>query len=155
MVPQLRLGSNQDPRPLKWVYFAPVIYSSLNVLVLRSLHGQPAAATRRQARHGHCQLTTGNATVLLPFPDLKRQWGRGGCFSGSPEVKPLCFYCRGAQVQSLVGELKSHKPHGVAKTHHNKLKKWAKPLTNRQLGHPPQEGLQRPIPNDRHQRDNQ
>ena len=37
----------------------------------------------------------------------------------------------------MVGELKSHKPRVVAKTHHNKLKKWAKPLTHRQLGHQP------------------
>ena len=30
-------------------------------------------------------------------------------------VKTLHFHCRGAQVQSLVGELRSHMPHGAAK----------------------------------------
>ena len=31
-----------------------------------------------------------------------------GDFSGGPVVKTLRFHCRGAQVRSLVGELRSH-----------------------------------------------
>ena len=33
---------------------------------------------------------------------------------GNPVIRTPCFHCPRAQVQSLVGELKSHMPHGVA-----------------------------------------
>ena len=36
-------------------------------------------------------------------------------FPGNPVIRTPCFHCPRAQVQSLVGELKSHMPHGVAK----------------------------------------
>ena len=36
-------------------------------------------------------------------------------FPGSAVVKILCFQCRGAQVRSLVKELRSRMPHGAAK----------------------------------------
>ena len=35
-------------------------------------------------------------------------------FPGSPVVRTQCFYCRG-RVQSLIRELRSHMPGGVAK----------------------------------------
>ena len=41
--------------------------------------------------------------------------GRGGGFLCSPLVKKSPFQCKGAQVQSLVRELRSHMPRGVAK----------------------------------------
>ena len=36
-------------------------------------------------------------------------------FPGSPVVVTPCFHCRGHRVPSLVGQLESCKPHGVAK----------------------------------------
>lgn len=35
---------------------------------------------------------------------------------GGPVVKTPCFHCQGPGVQSLVGELRSHKPSDAAKT---------------------------------------
>lgn len=55
---------------------------------------------------------------------------RGAGVDVSLAVQRLSLWASAAQVQSLLGELKSHKPCVVAKTHHNKFKKWAKhPLT--------------------------
>ena len=34
---------------------------------------------------------------------------------GGPVVKILSFHCRGAQIRSLVRELRSHMPHGPKK----------------------------------------
>ena len=36
-------------------------------------------------------------------------------FPGSPEVRTLCFHCRGLLVRSLVTELRFHKLCGAAK----------------------------------------
>ena len=36
-------------------------------------------------------------------------------FPGGPVVRIPGFHCSGAQVRSLVGELRSHKPWGAAK----------------------------------------
>ena len=36
-------------------------------------------------------------------------------FPAGPVFKPLCFHCRGPRVQSLVGELRSHKSRGAAR----------------------------------------
>ena len=38
-----------------------------------------------------------------------------GEFPGGPVVRTPCFHCRGARVQTLVRELRFHKPHGTAK----------------------------------------
>ena len=55
---------------------------------------------------------------------MLRQWGlersitrkaRVRIFPGSPVVKTLGFYLQRAQVPSLVGELRSHMPRGMAK----------------------------------------
>ena len=46
-----------------------------------------------------------------------------GDFPGSPVVKIPRFHLQGAQVQSLVSELRSHIPHGRAKKK-KKKKKW-------------------------------
>ena len=43
-----------------------------------------------------------------------------GNFSGGPVVKTLCFQCRAVWVQTLVGELRSHMPCGMAKKFENK-----------------------------------
>lgn len=45
-------------------------------------------------------------------------------FPGYPMVKVLCFHCRGKQVLSLVGGLRSYMPHSIAEKKERKNKLW-------------------------------
>ena len=44
-------------------------------------------------------------------------------FPGGPVVRTLRFHCPGPRVQSLVGELGSQEPHGIAKKKKKKKSK--------------------------------
>ena len=43
------------------------------------------------------------------------QYDRARDFPGGPVVKTPCFHCMGHEFKSLVGELRPHMPHSVAK----------------------------------------
>ena len=50
------------------------------------------------------------ASLLLMISALQEKGSR----DGNPVVKNPCFHCRGVQVRSLGGELRSHMPPGAA-----------------------------------------
>lgn len=62
-VPQLWLGSNQDPRPFKVVYFALVTFPSKKVMAPRSLHVKPSNCRNR-----------GNGTIETVGSQGMEQW---------------------------------------------------------------------------------
>jgi len=51
-----------------------------------------------------------------------RNYNSGGDFSGGPVFQALCSHCKEVRVQSLVRELRSHRPRGQKKQT-NKQKK--------------------------------
>ena len=58
-------------------------------------------------------------THAMEYYSVLKKERNSGEFPGGPVVRTLRFHCRG-WVQSLVGELRSHKPNGVAKKKKNR-----------------------------------
>ena len=66
-----------------------------------------------------------NNKCAMGLPEKGEGKNTGRDFPGGPMVRTLHFYCRRAQVWSLIEDLRSHQLHGTAKKERNTRNTWS------------------------------
>ena len=97
----------------------------------QSPHLFPESLGSHAVRPGHPSTVSSSLPVEMTVLSKKLE---GRTSPGSPVVKTPCFHYRGAQVQSLVRELTSHMPQGMAP---KKKKRTKNKLEGKLQTHPP------------------